>query len=133
MVQSLRYFCNTLIHKGNILEKYVRRFHPNLTDLVNKLGYRSRNTIYRHFQTADLDDGIILQYARALKTNFKDEFPHLYKEMALAEPALKYMDKKTPEALEAQVDLLRDMLMESQAEVIRLQKELMDERAKKGK
>jgi len=131
MVQSLHYFCNTLIHRGKILESAVRKYFPNLTELTKKLGYESRNTVYRHFETDDLDDGIILRYARAMNYNFRDEFPDLYKTMVLEEPALKYLDKKTPAALEAQVELLRDMLMESQTEVIRLQKELLEERAKK--
>ena len=124
------YFYNTLIHKGKILEIAVRKHHPNLTELRDKLDYKSRSTIYAHFETDDLDDSIILKYAVAMKYNFKDEFPALYKSLLLQEPELKYT-VKTKETLEAQLELLRDMLMDSQAEVIRLQKELMEERARK--
>ena len=123
------YFYNTLIHKGEILEKAVRKYHPNLTALAEKLGYKSRSTLYEHFSTPDLADGIILKYGKALKYTLQDEFPELYQSIMLNEPPVKYGNIEG--SLEGQVELWKDLYYQTLAENNKLLQELMAERAKK--
>lgn len=124
------YFYNTLIHKGKILEKYVRRYHPNLTELAKKLGYAARTTLYDHFNNADLGDGIILKYARVLKYDFKDEFPELHQVLHVADPSPSYVKGKS---LEEQVELWKEMYYEQLAVNNRLLQQLMTDKNKQKK
>lgn len=128
MIQVVCYFCNTLIHKGEILQKVVRKYYPNITALAKLMGYESRATIYRHFETDDLSDGLILKYAKALKYSFKDEFPDLYARYFVSEPANTYGDGKS---LEEQVEMWKDMYYELLAENNRLLNELLLAKAQK--
>jgi AcrR family transcriptional regulator len=86
-------------HRGEILEKVVRKRNPNITDLSKKVGY-DRQTIYRHFKDTQLSDSIILKYAKALKYDFYREFPDLlnYSNM-VAEPLADYRPLTLSDAL----------------------------------
>lgn len=76
--QSQQYICNTLIHRGKILEETLRKQNVVLTKLADKLPW-STKTIYRHFEEQDLSYEKIGEYARASKYPFTDEFPELEK------------------------------------------------------
>lgn len=113
-------------HKGEILQKVVAKRMPNKSELAKLLGY-NRSAIYRHYADPELDDGIILKYAKALKYDFSREFPELntytntlhepladYKPITLSE-ALKEVDhwrRKYIELLERHNDLLKTMLQQ---------------------
>jgi hypothetical protein len=96
----------------------------NLTELTKDLGYDSRATLYRHFATDNLEDGIILKYVRALKYAFRDEFPELHKLLVVKEPDLLY--GKAAETLEQQVELWKDLYYQQLSENNKLLQELLE-------
>ena len=111
-------------HRGEILEAIVRKKHNNLSELGRQMKL-DRGTLYRHFGDADLDDGTILQYAKALKYDFSKEFPDLLSYTSMLQEPLEeyrpitvsealqevdYWRKKYIELLEAHTALLREMI-----------------------
>ena len=86
-------------HKGQILERVVRRRHGNITELAELVGY-DRQTIYRHFKDSDLSDVIILKYAKALQYDFRLEFPELMSYSShVAEPLSEYTPLTVADAM----------------------------------
>lgn len=76
--QNIVFICNTLIHRGKILEEVLRKQNSVLTQLAIKLPWTVK-TIYRHFEEADLSYEKIGEYAKATKYPFTKEFPELEK------------------------------------------------------
>lgn len=94
-------------HKGEILESVVTKKIPNKSELSRLMGY-DRSTIYRHYADPDLEDGIILKYAKVLKYDFSKEFPHLKDYgFQLNESLTEYKPMTLSEALK-EVDLWKD-------------------------
>ncbi len=86
-------------HKGEILKNAVLKRVNNITALAKQVGY-DRASLYRHFADDNLDDGIILKYAQALKYNFNYEFPELTQfTNVLQEPITEYKPMTVSEAL----------------------------------
>jgi hypothetical protein len=71
-------FCNTLIHRGKILEETLRKQNTVLTKLADRLPWNVK-TIYRHFEVPDLSYEKIGEYAKATNYSFTEEFPELEK------------------------------------------------------
>lgn len=68
-----------MIHRGEIVEKVVRRSGYSLTKLAEKLDV-TRNTLYNKFKRADLDYWFIVQIGTALHYDFTLDLPELGKE-----------------------------------------------------
>ena len=108
-------------HRGEILERVVRKKVSSISALARELDY-DRTTVYRHFGEADLENGIIIKYAKALKYNFDYEFPDLYGYAVnmVNEPLTKYQPMSLSEALKER-DHWRDKylaLLEKYTQVI---------------
>lgn len=67
-------------HKGEIFEGVINRFCEirgiSKTALAKKAGY-DQSSFYRHKERDDLPNYIILRYGRAMKYDFRKEFPEL--------------------------------------------------------
>lgn len=70
------FLCNGLKHRGKILEQAVRKSGFAISQLAKKLDY-DRTSVYRHFETDDLDYRIIAQYGQMLHHDFSAEFPEM--------------------------------------------------------
>lgn len=58
-------------------------------------------TVYRHFQVADLDDTVMLQYGRVLRHDFSKEVPQLADALNyLQEPQAKYYTRTKEDLIE---------------------------------
>lgn len=102
------YFCNMLIHKGEILEKVVRRLRPNLSRYAKDYG-ADRRTMLNHFKNPNLQDHIIRKHAETLNYNFKEEFPELYSKWVVGEPEVEYMLDPSTGLLQRELDRFRSM------------------------
>jgi len=76
MSRPIILFCGKVKHRGEILENYIRKGNFNLTKLAEALPWTVK-TIYRHFQEEDLALDKLIEYSKALKYDFKEEFPEL--------------------------------------------------------
>lgn len=70
--------CKALIHRGEILARTLRQQGVNLTKLAEKLPWTVK-TIYRHFDDPELQYEKIVEYSKATKYPFTEEFPELEK------------------------------------------------------
>jgi len=68
-----------MIHRGEIVEKVVRKSGYSLTKLADKLEI-SRNTLYNRFQNANLSYRFIREVGRVLHYDFSAHFPEMSKE-----------------------------------------------------
>jgi hypothetical protein len=68
-----------MIHRGEIVEKVVRRSGLSLTKLANKLEI-SRKTLYNKFDSASLSYRFIQEIGRAIHYDFSLDFPEMPKE-----------------------------------------------------
>jgi hypothetical protein len=115
-----------VVHRGEILRNAALKIEPNVSNLGRLVGY-DRTSVYRHFAEENLDLGIILKYARALKHDFSKEFPELgnqswqlqepvgeYRPLTISD-ALKEIDywrSKYIDLLERHTEMLKDMVKE---------------------
>ena len=108
------------MHRGKILEHIVRTEKYPIKKLAERLGYKSRGTVYLHFQDADLPWDIIQNYARVLKKNMTVEFPDMITE---GDPVIQ-IKTRTVQELEALVDYWKTKyieLLEKQNEMFKNQ------------
>ena len=112
IAHSRQYFCNMLIHKGKILEKIVREREPVITTLAKKMKYTAR-TIYNHFNATEIEDHILLKYAKVLNYSFREEFPQLYPSFTVSEPPLEYVAVKNSELLLQDVERYRNLYIQA--------------------
>jgi len=115
----------TVRHRGKILENIVRLEKYPIKKLSEKLGYKSRTTIYLHFQDPALPMEIIQNYSRVLKKDFSREYPDL---INLGDPVIEIKEKNVQE-LEALVDYWKTKyidLLEKQNEMFRIKAENSD-------
>lgn len=84
MLQNVHLFCNVLIHRGEILEKIVRKWCDEngmpLKDVAEKIGYH-RNIVYRHFSDPKVSYSIIYKYGKAIGYDFAENFPEMNREI----------------------------------------------------
>jgi hypothetical protein len=66
-------------HRGEIVEKVVRKSGYALTKLVDRLDI-SRNTLYNKFNNASLSYRFIQEVGHTLHYNFSFDFPEMSKE-----------------------------------------------------
>lgn len=114
-----------MMHRGKILEQIVRSEKYPIKKLSEKLGYKSRGTIYLHFQDADLPWEIIQNYAKVLRRDFSKEYPDM---LNLEEPVILIKERSVQE-LEALVDFWKNKyieLLEKQNEMFRIKIENTD-------
>lgn len=84
MLQKVHNICNDLIHRGEILEKVVRKWCDEngmpLKDIAQKIGYH-RNIVYRHFTDSKLSYSTIYKYGKAIGYDFAQNFPEMNREI----------------------------------------------------
>lgn len=108
-----------VIHRGKILEHIVREEKYPIKKLAEKLGYKSRGTVYLHFQDSDLPWEIIQNYARVLRKDLTREYPDM---LTLGDPVIQIKERSVQE-LEALVDYWKTKyidLLEKQNEMFRI-------------
>jgi AraC-like DNA-binding protein len=71
-----------MIHRGEIVEKIVRRSGYSLIKLSSHLAI-SRNTLYNRFRSADLSWHFISEVGKFIHHDFTLEFPELKEEPGL--------------------------------------------------
>lgn len=74
----------TYKHRGQALAAAVTTSGMNVEDVADKAGY-TRSAYYKHVKKADLDFHILIEYGKALRFDFSDEFPEMPKYL-LQEP-----------------------------------------------
>jgi hypothetical protein len=82
-------------HRGQALAAAVNASGTNVEDVADKAGY-TRSAYYKHVKRADLDFHILIEYGKAMRFDFSDEFPDMPKYL-LQEPDEIY---GVPETLE---------------------------------
>lgn len=109
------------MHQGKHIEEQLYAMRVNISELAGKLGI-TRKTIYDHFKREKAD----LNFLQALKekakitivfTGVKGTAP------AMSEPEVEYLTRYTE--LEKKNRALEQELLETQREVISLQKQLL--------
>ena len=82
---------NNIIHRGEILEKTLRKSGYSLTKLAGKLGI-SRNTLYNRFENANLSYHFIMEVGRIIYYDFTLDFPEMKEKIELtnANPVLQH-------------------------------------------
>ena len=68
-----------MIHRGQIVEKIVRKSGYSLTKLADKLKI-SRNTLYNRFDNANLGYRFIIEVGNIIHYDFTIDFPEMKKE-----------------------------------------------------
>jgi hypothetical protein len=82
------------MHRGKIIEEYLRRNKVNLTKLADRLPFTLR-TMYRHFEEEDLQLELILDYSEAVDHDFSDQIPEMEAlKFRLREPSVPYSIKE---------------------------------------
>ena len=71
--------CN-MTHRGEIVEKAIRRSGFSLTKLAEKVGI-SRNTLYNKFKDADLSYAFIMEVGKVIHYDFTLTFPEMKTEI----------------------------------------------------
>jgi len=84
-------------HRGQLVEKIIRRSGLSLTKLSHRLGI-SRNTLYNRFQNPKLGYRFILEVGRIIHHDFTNDFPDMKEEIELlGEGPIRSMDRETVE------------------------------------
>eukprot|EP01132_Coremiostelium_polycephalum_P002972 gene2972-3710_t len=68
-----------MVHRGQILEKIVRKSGFSLTKLAEKLGI-SRNTLYNRFDNANVGYRFIMDVGHIIHYDFSIDFPEMKQE-----------------------------------------------------
>jgi hypothetical protein len=97
-----------MIHRGEIVEKFVRKSGYPLTRLAAKLDI-SRNTLYTRFKSDNLSYDFIQDIGRVLNYDFSTHFPEMSKEVHLTgikSDELRSLENKYSTLLEKHIKLL---------------------------
>lgn len=70
------------IHRGEIVEKILRKSGHSLTKLAEKLGI-SRNTLYNRFKNPDLSYNFIMEIGNIIYYDFTIDFPEMKEKLGL--------------------------------------------------
>jgi hypothetical protein len=86
-----------MIHRGQIVEKIIRKSGYSITKLANKLGV-TRNTLYNRFNNPNLGYRFIVEIGTVVHHDFTMEFPEIKDEVELmGEVPLRSIDRETSE------------------------------------
>lgn len=69
-----------MVHRGQLVEKIVRKSGYSLTKLAGKLGV-SRNTLYNRFANANLTYQFIIEVGKVIYYDFTVDFPEMKEEL----------------------------------------------------
>lgn len=72
--------CGTMIHRGQIVEKIVKKSGHTFTNVAAKLRV-SRNTLYNRFYNANLSYSCIAEIGAIIHYDFTVDFPEMQKEI----------------------------------------------------
>jgi hypothetical protein len=100
------YFCNTLKHRGKILENVARNSKISLAKIARTAGY-DRTSIYNHFKEDDLDFGILIKYGKAIGHDFTNDFPEMSLYLSLIPDSLSDPQNLTINEALQQIDFWR--------------------------
>lgn len=64
-------------HRGEIVEKAVRQSGVPISEIARSIGY-NRKSMYDFFQKADLGLDIVIQIGKAIRHDFRKDFPELF-------------------------------------------------------
>jgi len=91
-----------MLHRGQIVEKIIRRSGYPLTSLANKLGI-SRNTLYNRFENPNLGYRFIMEIGHTIHYDFTIDFPNMKAELEkCGDTPIEALDKETIEILRAE-------------------------------
>jgi predicted DNA-binding protein YlxM (UPF0122 family) len=94
-------------HKGQIVEKIVRKSGYSLTKLAKSLGI-SRNTLYNRFDNPNLGYRFIIDVGNIIHYDFTLDFPEIKKEHEIAgESELYSIDRSAAELLRVEGKYVR--------------------------
>lgn len=94
-------------HKGQIVEKIVRKSGYSLTKLAKSLGI-SRNTLYNRFDNPNLGYRFIIDVGNIIHYDFTLDFPEIKKEHEMAgESDLQSIDRGAAELLRVEGKYVR--------------------------
>ncbi len=89
-------------HKGQIVEKVIRRSGYSITRLAKKLVI-SRNTLYNRFENANLSYRFIMEVGNAIHYDFTVDFPTMKEEIeAMGDIPIHSVDRGTLEIWRAE-------------------------------
>ncbi len=89
-------------HRGQIVEKVIRRSGYSITRLAKKLGI-SRNTLYNRFENADLGYRFIMEVGNAIHYDFTVDFPTMKEEIeVMGDIPIRSVDRETIELWRAE-------------------------------
>jgi len=100
---------NRIIHRGEIVEKVLRKSGYSLTKVAKKLDI-SRNTLYNRFTYANLNYQFIMKVGKIIYYDFTIDFPEMKEDVDLLEKGktreLWRIERKYAELLEKNAKLL---------------------------
>jgi transcriptional regulator with XRE-family HTH domain len=73
---------NSITHRGEIVEKILRKSGYSLTKIAKQLGI-SRNTLYNKFENANLSYHFIMKVGKIVYYDFTIDFPEIKEEVDL--------------------------------------------------
>jgi transcriptional regulator with XRE-family HTH domain len=130
---------NSIIHRGEIVEKILRKSGYSITKLAKKLGI-SRNTLYNRFKNADLSYRFIMEVGKVLYYDFTIDFPAMKEDIGLLEKdqtkELWRIERKYTELLEKHAKLVATLVkLANENELAALHQEIaqMIEKEKEAK
>ncbi len=89
-------------HRGQIVEKIIRRSGYPISRLASKLGI-SRNTLYNKFENPNLGYRFIIDVGNTIHHDFTVEFPNIKAELEkLGDTPIERLDRETVEILRAE-------------------------------
>ena len=89
-------------HRGQIVEKVIRKSGYSITKLAKKLGI-SRNTLYNRFENADLSYRFIMEVGNIIHYDFTVDFPTMKEEIeAISNIPIHSVDRETLEIWRAE-------------------------------
>jgi DNA-binding XRE family transcriptional regulator len=83
---------HSMIHRGEIVEKTLRKSGYSLTKLAAKLGI-SRNTLYNRFKNADLSYHFIMEVGKVIYYDFTLDFPEMKENVDRSSAAYDLLEK----------------------------------------
>jgi transposase-like protein len=91
-----------MVHRGQIVEKVIRRSGYSITKLSRKLGI-SRNTLYNRFSNSNLGYRFIIEIGNVIHYDFAADFPEIKDEAdIIGEAPLRSVDRETAELWKAE-------------------------------
>lgn len=121
-----------MIHKGEIIEKAVRKTSFPITLLAKRLG-RSRRHIYNLFSNRDISIEIIIEIGKIIQYDFSEEIneltkiPENYKIDVISEPFVNFEDAKYWKSKYFELLEMHQLLLKKEFE-----KYFFSDKAKKG-